>query len=105
MADTPEAKVKKKVKAVLESLGAYYTMPLGAGFGVAGVPDFLCCVDGVFLAVETKAGKGKTTALQDRQLGAITTAGGHALVIRETNINELEEKLIWIKQNSTALRR
>jgi hypothetical protein len=24
MADTPEAKVKKKVKAILESLGAYY---------------------------------------------------------------------------------
>lgn len=102
---TPEGKVKATVRKLLAQYGAYYTMPLGAGFGVAGVPDFLCCVDGVFLAVEAKAGKGKTTALQDRQLAAIQAAGGHALVIRETNINELEEKLLWIKQNSIALRR
>ena len=102
---TPEGLVKKTIKAVLSHHKVYYTMPLGAGFGVAGVPDFLCCVDGVFLAVEAKAGKGKTTALQDRQLAEIQAAGGHALVIRETNINELEEKLIWIKQSSTASRR
>ena len=52
---TPEGKVKATVRKLLAQYGAYYTMPLGAGFGVAGVPDFLCCVDGVFLAVETKA--------------------------------------------------
>jgi hypothetical protein len=99
---TPEGLVKKTIKAVLAHHGVYYAMPLGAGFGVAGVPDFLCCVDGVFLAVEAKAGKGKTTPLQDRQIAAIQAAGGHALVIRETNIHELEEKILWIKKNSTA---
>jgi hypothetical protein len=102
---TPEGKVKATVRKLLAQHGAYYAMPFGAGFGAAGVPDFLCCVDGVFLAIETKAGKGKTTALQDRQIAAIQTAGGHALVIRETNINELEEKLLWIKQNSIASRK
>jgi hypothetical protein len=99
---TPEGLVKKKIKALLVQHNVYYAMPLGAGFGAAGVPDFLCCVDGIFLAVEAKAGKGKTTPLQDRQIAAIQAAGGHALVIRETNINELEEKILWIRKNSTA---
>jgi hypothetical protein len=99
---TPEGLVKKTIKAVLAHYKVYYAMPLGAGFGAAGVPDFLCCVDGIFLAVEAKAGKGKTTPLQDRQIAAIRSAGGHALVIRETNINELEEKILWIRKNSTA---
>lgn len=99
---TPEAKVKARIKTVLKEHNVYYAMPLGAGFGAAGVPDFLCCVNGVFLAVEAKAGRGKTTPLQDRQLAAIEAAGGHALVIRETNIDELKEKILWIKKNLPA---
>jgi hypothetical protein len=97
---TPEGLVKKTIKAVLSHHKVYYTMPLGAGFGVAGVPDFLCCVDGVFLAVEAKAGKGKTTALQDREIMAINIHGGKAMVVNEDNINEVKETITWIKKNS-----
>ena len=41
MAATPERKVKDKIKAILEKNGAYYAMPIGSGYGHAGVPDFL----------------------------------------------------------------
>lgn len=90
MATTPEAKVKAKIKALLKEHNVYYAMPIGTGYGNSGVPDFLCCVNGRFLAIEAKAGKGRTTALQDKHLDQIEKAGGKALVINETNLDHLE---------------
>lgn len=89
MASTPESKVKAKIKAILKAHGVYYAMPIGTGYGNAGVPDFLCCVDGKFLAIEAKANGGTTTALQDKNLRDIETAGGITCIIREDNIAAL----------------
>ena len=93
MAATPESKVKDKIKTILKKHGVYYAMPIGTMYGNSGVPDFLCCVAGHFLAIEAKAGKGKTTALQDKHLSQIQAQGGSALVINETNLNVLEQLL------------
>jgi len=90
MATTPEAKVKAKIKAILKAHNIYYAMPIGTGYGNSGVPDFLCCVRGRFLAIEAKAGKGKTTALQDKNIKQIIASGGLAIVVNEDNIEELE---------------
>lgn len=90
MAATPEAKVKNKIKAILKSHNVYYAMPMGTGFGNAGVPDFLCCVNGKFVAIEAKAGKGVATALQLKNLSEINKAGGYTCIINETNLNYLE---------------
>ena len=90
MAATPESKVKAKIKAILKAHGVYYAMPIGTGYGNSGVPDFLCCVHGYFIAIEAKAGKGTTTALQDKNLKQITQCGGVALVINETNLADIE---------------
>ena len=90
MATTPEAKVKAKIKAILKAYNVYYAMPIGTGYGNSGVPDFLCCVRGRFLAIEAKAGKGKTTALQDKNIKQIIASGGLAIVVNEDNIEELE---------------
>ena len=97
MAQTPEAKVKAKIKAILKAHGAYYAMPIGTGLGNSGVPDFLCCVNGKFLGIEAKAGKGKTTALQEKNLRDIDRAGGLTLVITEENLAVLEMMLEAMK--------
>jgi len=90
---TPEGKVKKKVKEVLKKLGAYYVMPMGTGWGNSGVPDFIFCLKSKFYAIECKAGAGKPTALQEKNLSDILGAGGVALVINELNVEKLEELL------------
>jgi pantoate kinase len=90
MASTPEALVKKRIRKILDTAGVYYAMPIGTGYGNSGVPDFLACYQGNFVAIEAKAGKGKTTALQDSHLAKIRAAGGEAVVINEDNIDELE---------------
>ncbi len=93
MADTPEAKVKKAIRRILETSGAYWAMPIGSGYGNAGVPDFLVIHRGRGIGVEAKAGKGRTTALQEAHLQKIREAGGVALVVNENNLNELERIL------------
>ena len=97
MAQTPEAKVKKQIRAILEHYDVYYAMPIGTGFGNAGVPDFLCCVNGYFIAIEAKAGKGTTTALQEKHLREIRNTGGVALVITERNMGLLEGTIKLLK--------
>lgn len=96
MSATPEAKVKKQIRKLLDEIGAYYAMPVGSGFGNSGVPDFLVCYEGRFLAIEAKAGKGKTTALQDQHIERIRRSGGSALIINETNIEDIR---LWTKHN------
>jgi len=93
MAMTPEGKVKKAVRQVLDRLGAYYVMPVTGGYGRQGAPDFLVCYRGVFIGIETKAGKGKTTALQELNLKKIEDAEGLALVVYEEDVESLELKL------------
>ena len=91
---TPEAKVKKKVRAVLDKLGCYYHMTVTGGFGKSGAPDFIVCYRGAFIGIECKAGNGKTTALQEKNLQQIGVAGGSAFVINEANLSSLEELII-----------
>lgn len=93
MTTTPEGMVKARIRKILKDSAAYYAMPMGSGFGKSGVPDFLVCHQGRFIGIEAKAGKGTTTALQERHLADIVMAGGVALVVNEHNLNELEELL------------
>jgi hypothetical protein len=90
---TPEAKVKAKVKKILDSFGAYYCMPATHGYGSSGVPDIIGCVKGKFIAIECKAGSNTPTALQIRNLSNIAHADGIALVVNENNIGLVEATL------------
>jgi|TARA_R110000744_G_scaffold53488_1_gene114184 Holliday junction resolvase len=90
---TPEAKVKKKIVAVLKEHGAYYFYPVTGGFGRSGVPDIIVCHDGRFIGIECKAGKNKPTPLQEKNLQDIEAAGGISMVINEDNIAEVKKCL------------
>jgi hypothetical protein len=98
MASTPESKVKAKIKAILKEQGVYYAMPIGTGYGNAGVPDFLCCVNGRFVAIEAKAGKGKPTALQVKNINTIHDCGGQAWVVNEDDLDSLAEHIKFLEE-------
>ena len=91
---TPEAKIKEKVKKVSKELGCYYNMTITGGFGNSGAPDFIVCYKGRFIGIECKAGKGKTTLLQEKHLKEINVAGGIAFVVNESNIDNLTNLII-----------
>ena len=94
---TPESKVKKRVKEVLKNLGAYYVMPVTSGYGNSGAPDFRVCYQGKFIGLECKAGKGRVTALQQRNLDQIDLAGGWSFVINEENVEQLNNLVNLVK--------
>lgn len=83
-------KSEKDVKAVIrdtcKELGIYYVMPIGTGYGRAGIPDFILCVQGRFVGVECKFGKNTPTALQEKELDAISLTHGLQYVVNERNL-------------------
>jgi Holliday junction resolvase len=90
---TPEKKVKNMVVKQLKELGAYYFFPATGGYGRSGVPDVVGCWRGRFFAIECKAGKNTTTALQELELKKIQEVDGVAWVVNEQNIDSVKAAL------------
>ena len=92
----PEEKVKAAIRAAFvaadmipastakrnwpENPTGWFYMPVQNGMGVTGIPDFIGCYKGVFLAVEAKAGKNTTSAQQDARISEIAASGAHVIV-------------------------
>jgi Holliday junction resolvase len=94
---TPEAKVKKKVITILKEHGAFYFTPVTGGFGHSGIPDIVACFNGKFIGIECKAGDKKPTALQNKVLEDIRSARGFALVVNESNLQDVVDVINFIK--------
>jgi hypothetical protein len=80
---TPEGRIKAKVKRRLAAVDnkAWVFMPVQKGMGIPAL-DFLLCVKGHFVAIETKADKSKK--LSPQQLSTVLrmlTAGGLVFVV------------------------
>ena len=94
MAQTPEGKVKAKVKKILDQYGALHFSPFMAGMGSAGVSDIICLYRGRFIAIECKADEKKLpTELQKRFLRKVVDWGGIGLLIHSGNLDLLETTL------------
>jgi len=87
-----EADVKEEVKKVLRSYGSkiWWYMPVPNGFGVQGVPDFVCSFGGRFVGIETKFGSNGLTKFQIKQMELITQTGAAHMVINEKNVDQLK---------------
>lgn len=79
---TPEGRVKKAVKKVLDSRGAhvYRFMPVQMGFGVPTL-DFLGCYKGRFFAIETKKPGALPTLRQQQIIDEMHAAGAKVFII------------------------
>lgn len=86
---TPEGKVKKDVKVLFAAQNVHYTMPVSNGMGKMGQGDFIACVNGRYLSVETKADGKKMTTLQELNAEKVTAAGGVAVVVRPSSVADL----------------
>lgn len=75
---TAEAALKESVKILLKQLNAYYYMPVPSGYGRQTL-DFLCCIRGRWVAIETKAPGKRPTPRQFACMQEIERAGGVAI--------------------------
>ena len=97
----PEGRVKDAIKDLFDKYNVYWFMPVTGGFNRSGIPDFIACSNGMFLAVEAKSKHTRhgVTALQAQNIEQILSCGGLALVVDEDNLDELEN---LIKQTQTG---
>lgn len=79
---TPEGKIKDRVKKVLKRLNIYYHMPVQNGMG-APTLDFICCIRGYFLAIETKAPGKKPTPRQLLTIAEMEKSGAFVYVVSD----------------------
>lgn len=102
---TPEGRVKDKIKKLLKAHKIWFYMPVQNGMGVVGIPDLICCYEGLFIGIETKAPAkrpttfeqrwNKATANQQARMREIQKAGGIAFVADD--VQQVEEVLNSIK--------
>lgn len=91
---TPEGKVKEQVKKLLKEYGAYYHMPVQNGMG-APTLDFICCMGGRYLGIETKSPGKLATARQQKTMQEINAAGGITLVV-DGSAAHMQQLRYWL---------
>jgi len=64
----------------------------GGMFGMAGIPDIICCYKGKFVAFEVKNDKGKLSKLQEATIKKIRNAKG--LAFKVISLDEVKEILV-----------
>ena len=106
---TPEGKVKAKVKKarlklIKDGFGVWSFMPVQMGYGAPAL-DFLWCVNGCFVAIETKV-KGKyMTPRQEQTANEIHAAGGLVFVISDNDSLDFAMKKIRKQCRSPSVKR
>lgn len=81
-----EKQFEKKVKNWLHSLkkeGApiKFIKIWGGGYQKAGIPDLICCINGIYCEVELKASNGKPSDLQKYNVRLTNEANGIGMIL------------------------
>ena len=93
MGQTPEGKVKTRVKKLILRYDGYYYMPVSNGMGAAAL-DFMGCINGRSFAIETKAGNGAMTPRQRGTTIIMRKSGCKVFLINEVTDEGFEEWII-----------
>lgn len=86
MAQTPEAKVKAKLRDALKREGWQYNTTTSRGYGASGQADYTVNAGGRYIPIETKVNKPVPSDLQDASLRRHAQAGALGLVLARTGL-------------------
>lgn len=84
----PESRLSRSIMMALRAEGWFCFKVHGSEHMMAGLPDIVCCAEGLFIGLETKMPdkRDNTSARQDYVHGQIRDAGGTAAVV--TSVDE-----------------
>ena len=82
------AAIMKYLKTVS---GCFCWKQPGGLYGTAGLPDVICCINGMFIAFEVKTITGRLSKLQEVAFRQIGKAGGRAFKV--TSVDEVKTAL------------
>lgn len=96
MAD--EKNFEKKIKKYLDSIDAYHFKIWGGGYQKAGLPDVICCNNGIFIGIELKAPKGHASELQKYNCRKINQSGGIGIILFPDGFEEFKQLMEGVKK-------
>lgn len=95
-----EKNFENKIKSFLTEQNCWFIKYWGGGkFTKAGIPDIICCCEGMFLAIEVKSSKGKPSLLQLKKLKDIDDAWGFAILLYPECFEAFKNLIFCIKAN------
>lgn len=87
-----EKEFQRKAIKYLKSLpNTWFFKVFGGGFQRSGIPDLICCINGVFVAIELKGDNGKPTELQKMNIKKINEAGGIGIILYPSGFEEFKK--------------
>lgn len=76
-----EKSLTNSIKAALKREGWWVLKIHGGGMQIPGLPDLLCCKDGIAVWLEVKVPGGKPTKLQVARMEEIRKQGGCTVAV------------------------
>ncbi len=92
-----EKNFENQIKKYLTEQGIWHVKYFANGFTKSGIPDILACCNGHFLAIEVKAENGKPSPLQLHHIEKIKQSGGHAVIVKPSQFDELKQLIEELK--------
>jgi hypothetical protein len=104
MAKKPETNFKERIYPFLKALNRCWVLKTQL-IAVCGVPDFLMCLNGQFVAIELKKDeKEQPSKLQSWVLRKIIAAGGIGLVVHPKNWIAIHRVLVKLSTAEVRFR-
>lgn len=107
-----EKNFENKVKRFLCSVGVYpagtpkskmtvackgwFIKHWGGGFSKSGIPDLICCVNGIFIAPELKASDGRSSELQKLNVSVINESGGIGIILYPEGFEDFKKLVLGV---------
>ena len=82
---TPESKLKRDLKNLLNDRGAYWCAIAGGPYAKPGDPDIVACYKGTFIAIEAKTYEGSQSDWQKLRQRMVERAQGIYLLTRSVD--------------------
>lgn len=102
MSKKPETVFKERVKRDLKTLTNTWFVKIQQ-VSIRGIPDFLLCINGQFVAIELKRSReAHRDALQEWTLDVIAGAGGYSYICFPDNWNATFDKLQSLSGENTG---
>lgn len=99
-----EADLQRSIRSTLEeTVGGFWFKVHGGLFQVAGLPDLIGVVDGLFIGIEVKVGKPVPSAEQATIIRLIKDAGGLAFTTNSVDVAVHRVKR-WLKKNGKSIK-
>ena len=90
-----EKKFENKVKSWLHQLQKEgqpikFIKIWGGGYQKAGIPDLICCINGIYVEVELKASNGRPTELQKHNIKLTNAANGIGIILYPEGFEQIK---------------